>query len=765
MLKKEKETSQGPALGKKYSLLGILIILTLTVFFGAQIPNLQFNYVFEDFFPTDDPDLQVYQRFRENFTDDNNYLLIALKNNPTVFEETFLQKAQTLKDSLSRIKETKEVNSLLTASFPIISPTGLISIPALHPEDPERYSSDSSRIFQSSWMPGTLIARDASSMAITVFHEAFTEKNETDSYIDNVIRAVERTGIEYHIVGKIYAQQIYVKRMQEELVIFLTLSILLVILFLILTYRNFWMVVVPLLVVALGVVWLAGFMALTGKSLDLLMVLMPTILFVVGMSDVVHIISRYLEELRNDNPKIVALRTTIKEIGIATFLTSLTTSVGFLTLLTASIKPVQDFGIYMAVGVLFAYIIAFTLLPSILYFLKIPAIAYSQDQRRKWNRYLRIAFIRTIQYRKPILIISLFLVVLSLIGISRIHINTYLIEDLPESDPLKQGYIYFDEKYGGSRPFDAIVYVKDSNSTALSLNILREIKTAEKIIKDNLPTSQLISPVFLAETLNQAQHGGNDTYFRLPEGQREYKKISSYIRRISKRPESERLITKDGHKARITGRMDDIGSSISLARIDSINKEFNSKIDQSLVDIRVTGSSFLIDKNNEYLVRNMLQGLAIAFGVVALLAGIMFKSFRMIIIALLPNMLPLLMVAGMMGFFNITLKLSTSIVFTIAFGIAVDDTLHLISKLRLELAKGKSLLYALKRSYISTGKAIIVTSLILSGGFLILLFSSFGGTFYTGLLVGITLVLALVIDLTLLPVLLIILRKNKAPKI
>jgi predicted RND superfamily exporter protein len=149
----------------------------------------------------------------------------------------------------------------------------------------------------------------------------------------------------------------------------------------------------------------------------------------------------------------------------------------------------------------------------------------------------------------------------------------------------------------------------------------------------------------------------------------------------------------------------------------------------------------------------MFQGLAIAFGIVALIAGLLYKSLRVILITLIPNIIPLIMVAAVMGYFGISLKLSTSIVFTIAFGIAVDDTLHFISKLKLELDKGKPLLFALRRTFLSTGKAIIVTSMILSGGFLILLLSSFGGTFYTGLLISLTLLFALVIDLTLLPVL------------
>jgi predicted RND superfamily exporter protein len=207
---------------------------------------------------------------------------------------------------------------------------------------------------------------------------------------------------------------------------------------------------------------------------------------------------------------------------------------------------------------------------------------------------------------------------------------------------------------------------------------------------------------------------------------------------------------------RITARLGDIGSEISLERTRALRLFIDQQINDDVVKFTVTGTSNLIDKNNVYLARNMFQGLGIAFLVVAVIAGIMFRSLRMVLITLIPNIIPLLMVAGIMGMFGIALKLSTSIIFTIAFGIAVDDTIHFISKFRIELNKGKSILYALKRTYLSTGKAIIITSIILSGGFLTLILSSFGGTFYTGLLVSLTLIFALLIDLTLLPVLILL---------
>ncbi|MGK7390661.1 MAG: efflux RND transporter permease subunit [Candidatus Cyclobacteriaceae bacterium M2_1C_046] len=741
---------------------GIFFVFIASAIFAWFIPNLQFNYVFEDFFPTDDPELEIYKKFQENFEEDNNYLLIGLPHEPTVFDSLFLARTEELIKELEQLSSTARVSSIHNISIPIISPAGLINLPLLHPEDPDKFSSDSIRIFKNEWVPEMWISGDASSIMILVHHKPFFDKEKADNYVYNVQGILKEHGFtNSYLAGKVYAQHVYVKKMQEELILFLSLSVILVILFLALIYRSFWSVVIPLVVVGLSIIWLAGFMAMTNKSLDLLMVLMPTILFVVGMSDVVHILSRYLEELRKGKGKIPALSITIKEIGLATFLTSLTTSVGFLTLMTASIKPVREFGFYIAVGVFFAYIIAFTLLPSVLFFLKEPRITSQVHLKQKWNKYLGNIFIWVLHHKRLVMSITFVLMLLSVIGIEQIKVNTYLIEDLPEGDPLKENFVFFDENYGGSRPLEASITLSDTSYSFFDKEVIREINEVESIISSTLPTSFLISPVFVIKTLNQALKGGDADAFALPDNERDWKRIKNYVKRIQKRPEIRELINKEGQQARISGRMDDIGSSISLEKRQTIVEEIEEHIDESLIKVQLTGSSFLIDKNNEYLVSNMLYGLAIAFAVVAIIAGLMFFQWRMVLITLLPNILPLLITAGIMGYFGISMKLSTSMVFTIAFGIAVDDTIHMLSKLRLEMSKGKSVLYALKRSYLSTGKALTLTTLILSGGFLILLFSSFGGTFYTGLLVGITLIMALVVDLTLLPVLVVLFFPSK----
>ncbi|MBL3655755.1 efflux RND transporter permease subunit [Fulvivirga sediminis] len=746
----------------KYLYLVFILITGLTCIFGYHLKDLKFNYVFESFFPTDDPDLEYYQKFEEIFGNDNDYLLVGLSHHPSIFDSSFLNKVNELTVKLEQNDKIEKVSSITNFYQPVISKAGVFKIPILHIKDPSRLNTDSVRIFQNTDLKEALINDKATATIILIQHQAITEKDEADQLVTSTEDLIDELDLyDYHLAGKIYAQGIFINTIQKELSIFLSASVILVILFLTITFRSWWAVIIPLLVVFLSTIWILGIMGMTDKPLDILMVLLPTIMFVVAMSDVVHIITKYIEQLRLGNTKIQAIKITVKEVGIATFLTSLTTGIGFITLLTASIQPIKEFGVYTATGVFIAYIISFTLLPACLILVPKPKISTLGYVKERWISWLSKGFRVVLRKKKQIVLINVVLIMVSLIGISQIKINTYLIEDLPTDDPLKQDFTFFDKNFGGSRPFELTATVLAPGKNVLSPEIINEIDNVEKYLKEEFYAGNIVSPSTLVKATNQAINGGVSQEYRLPNNTKNWEKVQPFLKRLRTNESYTRLIGKDEKIGRISMRVGDIGSDISLKRTELLKQFILHNTDTSLVNFTVTGTSNLIDKNNEYLAENMFYGLSIAFLAVALIAGILFKSFKMVLITLIPNIVPLFLVAGIMGFFGITLKLSTSIIFTIAFGIAVDDTIHFTSKLKIELAKGKSILYALKRTYLSTGKAIIITSIILSAGFLILVLSSFGGTFYTGLLISLTLIFALVIDLTLLPALIILTYINK----
>jgi uncharacterized protein len=737
----------------------IFLIGLITLFFAWQARNITLNYDFESFLPVGDPELEYYREFREAFENDNDFLLLALVHSPSVFDSAFLSRVHALTDTLTSYPLVESVVSPTHLKLPVFGPGGYFEVPVLRAHVPQRYTSDSARIFRDATLVGSLFSADGQSLALVLRHKQQITKPEADSLTQFIISRLELLDLPgYHLAGKAKAQGVYIDKMQGELLFFLGTSIVLVVLFLALAYKSWSGVVVPLVVVLLSVVWITGFMALMGKSLDILMVLLPTIMFVVGMSDVVHILTRYLEELRNGVPKLGAIKTTFREVGLATLLTSLTTAVGFFTLLTARIAPIREFGLYTGIGVFMAFIVAFTVMPATLLFVRPPQAARDLRNRMFWRKWLSIAFFLSLRKRKWALGISALLAVVSLWGISLLKVDTFLIEDLPSHDPLKQDFVFFDAHYGGSRPFEMTVEVQEGD--IYEMEVLLAIEKVESFLRDTFEVGNLLTPATLIRSLHRARNGGAPEAAILPANADALAPLRAQLPRIERRWDTP-LHTPDRKVGRISGRMGDFGSALSLERTYALERFLRDQIDPRVATFTLTGTSNLIDKNNLYLVDNMLQGLAIAFAVTALLAGLLFKSFRMVLITLVPNILPLLMVAGIMGWAGITLKLSTSIIFTIAFGIAVDDTIHFLSKLRLELSKGKSMLYAIKRTYFSTGKAIVVTSLILSGGFLTLVMSSFGGTFYTGLLVSLTLVFAVVIDLLVLPSLLLLGYKSK----
>ncbi|MDX5422015.1 MAG: MMPL family transporter, partial [Hymenobacteraceae bacterium] len=360
---------------RKLSYLVLLLIGVLTAVSIYFASRLRFDYNFDNFFPKGDPDLAYYFSYRDKFGNDNDYLLIGLENEESLFEQEFLVKVDSLTKFLQRQPNVEAVLSPTTIKSPVIEQFGYFEIPYIHLEEPERYPDDSATIYSNRELVGTLFSEDATAVSLFVQTADNLLKPASDTLITNLYSKLDELGLtDHHIAGKALAQSVFVEKMKVELAIFMSASILLVILFLWITFRTLWGVVVPLVVVLLSVLWGLGVMGMFGKSLDVMTVLLPTIMFVVGMSDVVHILSRYLTEISQGTSKLRALKLTLREVGMATALTSLTTAVGFLTLLTTAITPIRDFGLYTAISIGLAYVLAFTVLPAILLLNKKPNV-------------------------------------------------------------------------------------------------------------------------------------------------------------------------------------------------------------------------------------------------------------------------------------------------------------------------------------------------------------------------------------------------------
>lgn len=733
-------------------LFAIFLLTTASLFFIAR---LRFDYNFDHFFPKHDPELGFYLKYRSLFGYDNDYILLGLPHRQSIFDQTFLTKVDSLTRAVARMRHVARVQSPTTIRHPVIEAFGVFEIPYLHVNDPTRYAQDSQAIYAAPSLVGTLFAPDARAVSLLIQTSPNLTKLPSDTLLAEIKQTLTRLQLSsYHLAGKAVAQSIFVDRMRYELVLFMTISIGMVIIFLYFTFRTWWGVLMPLLVVLISICWAMGLMGLFGTTIDLMTMLLPTILFVVGMSDSVHILTQYVTEVGEGKPKLQAIRTTVKDVGLATFITAITTAIGFLTLLTADIAPIRNFGLYTGAAVIIAYILSMTLLPAMMVLMPLPPRVAARREVFTWPFLLRRLLLFVFRYRTPILAGTVGLVVGAVYCLSLIRIDATLLDDLADRDPVKLDFQFFEKHFAGVRPFE--LYLKAApGHTLYELPVLREIEEMERYLAQSYGLNFIVSPVTMVKTLNQAVNGGAAPAYQLPATEPEWRRLQRKLKLLQKRPELAAMVTPDGKQGRLSGKMHDIGS----ARANQLNAQFRQftrqRTDPLLLRTHLTGSSLLIDRNNDTLTRDLMEGLLLDLLFIGAIVGLMFRSFRMIVITLLPNVLPILLIGAFMGLAGINLKVSTSIIFTIALGIAIDDTIHFISKFKLELLSGKSVFYAVKRTYLTTGKAVIITSCILMAGFCTLIFSTFDGTFYVGLLISLTLLFAVIADLFLLPILVV----------
>lgn len=745
---------------KKTSIIIVISLFVFTLITGFFSSKLEFDYDFEHFFPQNDEDLDFFLDYREAFENDNDYVLISIGNGNSVFDKTFLEKADGFTKELEQLKHVEEVLSPTTVKTPIINSFGFIEVPLLHINDAKKLQRDSIRISGSNEFHKTLFSSDFKSICIVVNNTQIITKKASDELLNDLDLLIENYNFkELHYAGKIRGQKTYLTKMRFELMLFLSISILLIITFLYLSFRSLYGIIVPLLTVLIAITGVLGIMQITGKSLDVMSTLLPTILFVVGMSDAVHILNRYIEELRAGKDKITAIKVTFKEVGLATLFTSLTTAVGFFTLMTVPIKPMQDFGIYSAIGVILAFVIAILFLPATMTLLPQPKIATKGSSKVFWTGFLSKSFIYVFRNQKKIVIGYFVILIISIVGIFQLQIDYKLLEDLSEDDPLQQDFRFFENNYSGIRPFEMAINTKDSSSI-FNYETILELEKIEDFLYKNYEAGFILSPVGVIKSLNKATHSGSSSYYNIPKNEQKFNVLIKKMNHLNLKSKLSKIVSKDNKVCRFTGKMDDVGSKkVKQMNIDFDNF-FRNEINTQLINYKMTGTALLIDKNNEFLATNMIIGLSIAFLLIATLIGFIFKSIRMALLSIVPNVIPLAIIGGLMGFTGTTINMSTSIIFTIAFGIAVDDTIHFLSKFKIESQRGSSFIYSLKRTYISTGKAIVLTSLILCGGFISLIFSDFKSTFLIGAYVGLILFVAVITDLLLLPVLLMMLKKK-----
>lgn len=744
----------------------VTVIVLVTCISLYTLRNISFRNDFDSFFPVNNAELDTYLQFRETFEHDDEFLLIALENDEGIFHQDFLTAVHLASDSLAELRNVISVEAPTAQENITISDFGPpLRYPYLHINEPERYAEDSALIYRSEQLVGSFFGTDRKSVCIFIRTKAGMEKATADSLVDAVSRVTDQFAFDHvRVVGKAKGQQAYGERIAKEFRIFFIASVILLIVFLWISFRSLWLIWIPLFIVVLATIWTLALMTAMGKPLDIMTVLLPTMMFVIGVSDVVHIVTKYLEELRKPHEnRFDVLVKTIREVGFVTFLTLLTTSLGFLSLLNSRIIPIRDFGMYTSIGVFIGFVLSFAIVPFTLNIIPAKHLQLERKSAFFWNNNLHRLLLWVFAKRRQIVIGAIVIIGASIYGLTQIERNNYMLEGLTAKDEGRKVFMYFEENFSGARPFEMLVTPRDSSGNIMSAKQIQAIGKLEQYLKENYHAGFLLSPASLIKEANKAEHSGDPAFYTVPADTAKINELIEMLAPARKREQAKMLVTTNGKQGRITGKMHDIGSKAIAEQNEKLYAFMKSDPAMSAINIHLTGAAVMLDKNNEYLVENTIQGLLFSVLVVALIVGLIHRSLTMAFIAIIPNLVPILIIGGLMGFLGIDMKSTTAIIFAIAFGIATDDTVHYLGRLKLELSKGKTLLYAIKRTYISTGKAVIVTSIILSAGFMSLMVSGFQSTFQFGMLVSITLLAGIIVELLLFPLLVMWLFRKQIP--
>jgi predicted RND superfamily exporter protein len=517
-------------------------------------------------------------------------------------------------------------------------------------------------------------------------------------------------------------------------------------------------------VVVIGVMWTFGILGLLEYEITVLTALIPPLIIVIGIPNCIFLINKYQHEVNKHGNKAKSLQRVITKVGNATLMTNTTTASGFATFVITQSKLLTEFGTVASLSIMAIFVLCLLIIPIIYSFMPMPKEKHLEHLNRQWINRLGDWIEKTVKHKSiTIYSFSLILLITSIIGIYQIETTGSLLEDMPKSAEFFKDIEFYEKEFNGVMPLEILVNTKRKKGV-LKRSTLKRMNELELLIEDIPELSKPISIVGLVKYAKQAYYNGNPKYYQLPTAQ-ENTFILSYAKNTTNDVSLLNYVDSTGQYARITTFM----KNAEIEKMERIEEQLKEKIakifPEDQYEVTLTGKAYLFQKGTRFLIRNLILSLALAIVLISLFMAYMFRSFRMIIISLIPNLLPLLITAGMMGYLGVPIKPSTILVFSIAFGISVDDTIHFLAKYRQELIANhwrikKSIFAALRE----TGISMFYTSIVLFFGFSVFITSNFGGTVALGALISGTLLLAMMANLLLLPVLLLSLERSIANK-
>ena len=446
----------------KYRRWFIALFSLLAIGSAFLLPQVKFNFSFEQFFPQGDKDLEFFQNFVEEFETDDNFLLIALENEDGVFDSTFLERVKAFALECKAMEDVQTVQALPLFRYPVMTPFGPNSVAALHWDDEVRLQQDSLRLINDERVRYNLLNKDGTATAVVLKTIDGMQIDGSKTFMKVIYSALDNHQLDqYYMLGRAYFQTELSAMQFREILVSTIISGFLISLIMIVLYKKPWSIFVALSSIGIGLILFLGLLTLLDRELTIMAALYPVLMLIVGTSDVVHIMTKYFDELKKGFKKKEAILTTIKQIGLATLLTSLTTAAGFATLLSSRIGPIRDFGVNSAIGVVLAYVVVILFTCPLLTLFTKSQLVPEDISRDKWPGWMLQFYEWTNRKRREVFIAFMAFLVLSAWGISLIHTNYAIEENLPRGHKITEDFQYFEEEFAGFRPLEIATFIGD----------------------------------------------------------------------------------------------------------------------------------------------------------------------------------------------------------------------------------------------------------------------------------------------------------------
>lgn len=748
----------------------LIAVFLITVFMAWQGSKVRLSYEFAQMLPQSDSTYQEYLEFKKEFGEDGNVVFVGIQN-PEIFKLNNFLGWFDLAENLKKIKGVNEV--VCVSNVPTLKKDEekktFVFEPVFKqkPKTQEELDSLLKVVFSHPFYDQILFNTESGAvmMAVTLENEVLNSKARVD-LVNTITKTVDSFmdahGIEAHYSGLPFIRTKTALKIQRELVIFLILAIIVASATLYLFFRSRKAVLFPMIIVGISVIWAFGFIGILGYDISILTGIIPPLLIIIGVENCIFLLNKYHNEFKTNGNKIRSLSRVVSKIGKATMLTNLTTAVGFATFIITGNNLLVEFGIVASLNIISVFLLSLSLIPIFYSYLEPPQAKHVRHLENKSLRRIINKIIHIVTYhRTKVYVVSMVLLIFGVIGLFRLTTSGNMVDDIPHREKMYQDLMFFEKNIKGIMPFEIVVDTKKPNGV-LQASTLEKIDELQQVIAEYPELSRPISVVEVLKFAKQGFYNGDPKMYSLP-NRHERNFVLSYL------PKGEQLqngivkalLDSTMQKTRIRIQMANIGTK-DIQRIqDELRPRIDSIFNPEQTKVTITGSSVVFLKGTNYLVKNLFASLALAVVIIAFLISLLFNNFRMVFISLIPNLFPQLLTAAMMGWVGIPIKTSTILIFSIALGISVDNSIHFLAKFKQELRLNNmnikdSVMCALKES----GVSMIYSSVVLFFGFIIFTASSFGGTQALGYLIALTLFVALMSNLFLLPSILLTLHNK-----